>query len=527
MLESLEVRQFGVVDHVALAFGEAMTAFTGETGAGKTLLVEALHLVLGGRADLGLIRPGAAEAHVVATFRTEEGARVTLERVVASGGRSKALFNGEVVPVGELRVIGTTLLEIHGQHDAQRLLHPDAARDALDRFGGIDVGPVVEARQQVRMLREALRRLGGDAAQVARDHALAVHELQVLDDADLDDPAEVDALVDEFERLGDAAAAQMALSDARRALSGDDESLGALGLIAAAQRSLSGRAVFAGAAEEIAALAASADDVSRTLARLTDAVEVNPARQDAVAARLQVLRDLLRRYGGDVETLIATRERLRREIADAERLGTDRAAIEAALDDAAARLVDREAALFAQRSAIAPQLASEVTATLGDLQMAAARFEVVVGADDGGDDVTFLFSANAGMRPQELTRVASGGELSRIMLALHLAVPSGPRSLVFDEVDAGVGGIAATALAELLAKVAATAQVFVVTHLPQVAARATAHYAVVKHDDALLVRTDVHLLSPDDREIEIARMLSGSPDSPVAQAHARELLRRM
>jgi len=524
VLESLEVRQFGVVEEVALTFGDGMTVFTGETGAGKTLLVEALHLVLGGRADHGLIRPGAAEAHVVATFRGDDGAAVTLERVVASGGRSKAICAGGVVSVAELRAIGASLLEIHGQHDAQRLMHPDAAREALDRFGGIDVGPVAEARQQVRALREALRRLGGDAAQVARDHELALHELQVLDDAGLDDPGEIDALVDEFERLGDAAAAQMALSAARAAVSGDDDAPGALGLITAAQRALGGRAIFSGAADEVGALAASAEDVARTLSRLADAVEVNPARQDAVAARLQLLRDLLRRYGGDLESLIATRERIRREIADAERLGTDRAAIEGALDDALAVCEHREAELYALRTAAAPKLAGQVTATLVDLQMAAARFEVVVGVDDGGDDVTFLFSANAGMRPQELTRVASGGELSRIMLALHLAVPNGPRALVFDEVDAGVGGVAATALADLLAKVSSGAQVFVVTHLPQVAARATAHYAVVKHDDEHLVRTDVHLLGPHDREVELARMLSGSPDSAVARAHARELL---
>ena len=332
--------------------------------------------------------------------------------------------------------------------------------------------------------------------------------------------------MDEFERLGDAAACQIALAEAQVAIGGDDDALGALDLIAAAQRSLAGRAVFAGASDDLAAVAASADEFSRTLSRLSDVVEADPARQDAVAARLQVLRDLLRRYGGDLETLIATRERLRREILDAARLGTDRAGIETALEEAVAICADREALLYEQRRAAAPELAEQVTNTLVDLQMAAAHFEVVVGVDDGGDDVTFLFSANAGMRPLELTRVASGGELSRIMLALHLAVPNGPRALVFDEVDAGVGGVAATALADLLANVAATAQVFVVTHLPQVAARATAHYAVIKHDNELLVRTDVHLLSPNEREVEIARMLSGSPDSSVARAHARELLGR-
>ena len=526
MLESLEVRQFGVVEHVTLTFGDAMTVFTGETGAGKTLLVEALRLVLGGRADLGLIRPGAAEAHVVATFRSDAGERITLERVVASGGRSKAICDGDVVAVAELRSIGQSLLEIHGQHDAQRLMHPEAAREALDRFGAIDAGPVADARQQVRVLRDALRRLGGDAAQAARDHELALHELQVLDDAEINDAGEIDALVDEFERLGDAAACQIALAEAQVAIGGDDDALGALDLIAAAQRSLAGRAVFAGASDDLADLAASADEFSRTLSRLSDVVEADPARQDAVAARLQVLRDLLRRYGGDLETLIATRERLRREILDAARLGTDRAGIETALEEAVAICADREALLYEQRRAAAPELAEQVTNTLVDLQMAAARFEVVVGVDDGGDDVTFLFSANAGMRPLELTRVASGGELSRIMLALHLAVPNGPRALVFDEVDAGVGGVAATALADLLANVAATWQVFVVTHLPQVAARATAHYAVIKHDNELLVRTDVHLLSPNEREVEIARMLSGSPDSSVARAHARELLGR-
>lgn len=525
MLRSLAVSNLGVVEFASLEFGEGMTAFTGETGAGKTLLVEALHLVLGGRADLGLVRPGAAEAVVDATFE-HGGAVRRLRRIVPVTGRSRAEVDGVVVPVAELRELGETLVAIHGQHDAQRLFEPTAARDALDTFGGIDRAPVERCRASVRALESALARLGGDAAQAAQAHQQLVDEHDELTAAAIVGPEELDSLVVEFERLSDAEGALEALGLASGLLLGDDDNVGVSGAVAAVVRALAGRPQLAAASDAAAGIGEDLAVLATTLRDLVDLYDVDPGRLDAVGQRIRLLRALARRYGGDLQGVLDARDRLAHALDDAERIGQDRETIEANLSLARAALDEAEAALRLEREAVAPALGAAVEARLATLHMASARFVVLVGDDPAGDEVAFAFSANAGMRPQELTKVASGGELSRVMLALHLAVPNGPPVLIFDEVDAGVGGQAATALGRLLAELSREVMVLVVTHLPQVAALAGTQFRIAKFDDGRTTRTDVVALAGDARVVELARMLSGSPDSAVAQAHARELLER-
>jgi len=525
MLCSLEVAALGVVEHAQLTFGPHMTVLTGETGAGKTLLVEALQLICGGRADLALIRPGVDAATVRAVF-VHEGREIVVERILPREGRTRAVINGRAVSASELRDEVASYLEIHGQHEAQSLFEPTAAREALDRFGEIDRSALSSARVNVARLSEALLRLGGDAQAAQRALELQQFEFDQLAAARLTSEAELDELTGELERLGSAEAVKAQAVKTAELLVGGDEGLGARDLLRQALREAEG---MLGARSVLDAGLLAVDAVSEFVDRVREfeaTLEVDPERIDEIATRISLLKGLVRRYGTTLADVIAAREELADQLRAAEQLGTDRVVIEASLEAAVAVLRVEEEAMLALRRAAAPRLAAAVEATLVQLGMAHSRFLVAVDDEAGGDDVTFLFSANPGMRPLELARVASGGELSRVMLALHLAVPNGPGSLVFDEIDTGVGGVAASSLGSFLADLATSRQVFVVTHLAQVAALGDVHLLVAKATTDALAKTTVRVLNTIAREIEIARLLSGSPDSPTALAHARELLAR-
>jgi DNA repair protein RecN (Recombination protein N) len=525
MLCSLEVHALGVVEHAQLTFGAHMTVLTGETGAGKTLLVEALQLICGGRADLALIRPGADAATVKASF-VHDGLEVVVERVLPREGRTRALINGRSVSASELRDEVASYLEIHGQHEAQSLFEPTAAREALDRFGEIDGSALATARLGVARLNDALARLGGDAETAQRALELQQFEFDQLSAAQLTSDHELDELSSELERLGSAEAVKVHAARTAELLVGGDEGLGARDLLRQALREVEG---VLGARSVLDAGLLAVDALNEFVERVREfeaTLEVDPERIDEIATRISLLKGFIRRYGTTLSDVITAREELADQLRAAEQLGTDREVIEASLEAALAALRIEEDAMLALRRAAAPLLASAVESTLVQLGMPHCQFLVAVDDEAGGDGVTFLFSANPGMRPLELARVASGGELSRVMLALHLAVPNGPGSLIFDEIDTGVGGVAASALGSFLADLATNRQVFVVTHLAQVAAFGDVHLLVAKATTDSLAKTTVRELNTIAREIEIARLLSGSPDSPTALAHARELLAR-
>ncbi len=500
-----------------------MTVLTGETGAGKTLLVDALQLVLGGRADLGLIRPGSDEAQVHAVFDID-GEEHHIDRFIPRDGRSRALLDGEIVTVAELRSAAASWLELHGQHEAQTLFAPEAARRALDQFGKISTEASDRSRATVRMLKQGLLRLGGESEVAERALDLKRHELEQLRSAQITSPFELEDLGRELDILADREGARAALEQALLLVAGGDEELGARDAFKQAGRELQGRAAFEVHERAASALAESAAEFVEALRSAADDLDADPHRIEALLERSSLLKGLVRRYGAELGDVLEAQNRLAREIEEQEALGTNREEIAAQLVVALESLARDDAELWSARCGAAPLLADAVIASLRQLGMGSVVFEVLVGEDAGGDEVLFVFSANAGMRPQELSKVASGGELSRVMLALHLAVPNGPDSLVFDEIDAGVGGVAASALGRLLANLSESRQVVVVTHLAQVAAMGDRHYQVRKFDDSVLVRTEVRPLDTIGREIEIARMLSGSPDSPTALAHARELL---
>ena len=507
MLSELRVTDLGVIESLTLTLGPGMTAVTGETGAGKTLIVTAIELLVGGRAETTMVRPGADEAVVEGRFVVGDD-DVVVRRVLPATGRSRAYIDGRMASLAELAELGASMVDLHGQHEHQSLLSGTAQRASLDRFGGIDLEPLRAARAEVRALDERLAALGGDPRDRAREIDLLRFQVDELTAADLRDPGEDDALRAEAELLGDASGHGEAADRALGSLGDDD---GAIDAVARAVAALGDRAPFSAIAARLVDLSAELDDVVRELRSVADAIEADPARLEQVGERRRLLGDLRRKYGDSLADVLAWRDDAARRLAD----------LESHDDLAAALALEREQAV-ARRTA-APALAEAVARRLPELALPGARLAVEV---DGpaGRDVVFTFAANSGMALAPLARTASGGELARAMLALRLVLTGGPPVLVFDEVDAGIGGAAAVAVGRALSAVAADRQAFVVTHLAQVAAAADAHVVVDKVDDGTRTVTSVAIVDADDRITELARMLSGAPDSDAAREHARELL---
>ena len=520
MLAELRVTDLGVIEELALVLGPGMTAVTGETGAGKTLVVTAIELLVGGRADVAMVRPGATEAVVEGRFVGGEDAEVVLRRVIPAKGRSRAYVDGHLATLAELGERGAALVDLHGQHDHQSLLSPAVQRRALDRFGAIDLEPWRAARKELAVVEERLAGLGGDERERAREIDLLRFQVDELDRAALVDPDEDAALAAEEDLLGDAEAHRAAAMSAVEALSGDGGVTDALGPAIAA---LDDRAPFAELDARLRAVAGELADVAAELRDAVEGVEDDPERQQALRERRQLLHDLRRKYGDTLADVMAWRDEAAGRLAELE--GHD--ALAATLDEevraARAALERAEADLAAARRAMTSALATSVQAQLPALALPKARLEVEV-SGPAGREVAFLFAANPGMPVHPLARVASGGELARAMLALRLVLTEGPPILVFDEVDAGIGGSAALAVGRSLAALADDHQVLVVTHLAQVAAWADAQVVVDKQVSGETTVTSVVEVDGDDRAVELARMLSGTPGSATAREHARELL---
>ncbi len=519
MLSELAVTDLGVIRQLSLVLADGMVAVTGETGAGKTLVVEAIELLVGGRADPSMVRHGAEEAVVEGRF-VVAGDEVVVRRVVPASGRSRAYIDGALATAGALAELGTTLVDLHGQHDHQSLLSPAVQRDALDRFGGVDLGPRAEARRQLAELDRQLAELGGDERARAREIDLLRFQVDELAAAGLADPDEDEHLAAEEELLADALAHQEAALVALAALDADE---GAVAGVARAAAALDGRAPFADSLERLRILEAELVDVASTVRARGESIEDDPARLDAVQQRRRLLHELQRKYGDSLAEVIGfeaeARQRLE-ALTDRDRLAVD---LDGRRATARAALAEAERQVGAARRAAAPRLAEATLAHLVELAMPQARMAVEV-EGEAGDDVSYLLAANPGSPPRPLVKVASGGELARTMLALRLVLSAAPPTLVFDEVDAGVGGAAATAVGRALAALATDHQVLVVTHLPQVAAWAGVQVGISKREQDATTVTEAQVLAGTEREVELARMLSGSPDSTTARRHAAELL---
>ncbi len=548
MLSELRVQHLGIVEEISLPLGPGMTVITGETGAGKTLLVEALELLVGGRADSGLVRAGDEAARVEGRFEATAVVRVTgagdgdadvlddgevvLARVVPVNGRSRAYVNGRLATAGELADLGARLVDLHGQHEHQSLLEPANQRRALDAFAGAPARDALTeyrvARERYRSVEDALAAMGGDSRSRARELDLLRFQAEELERAALSDPGEDAALEAEEELLADAAAHHDALDAAVAAVQG-----GVLDALGDAYAKLASRRPFEALAERLRALQAEAADLGHELRVVSESVVVDPDRLAAIGERRRLLRELTRKYGETLDDVMAFAREVRSRIDDLARFDERVAELEARREQANLDATMAAERLSAVRRAAAPKFAAAVTSRLQELAMPAARLEVEVGpaapTEDGADDVVLLLAANPGEPARPVARAASGGELARAMLAIRVVLagarsPGDEMTLVFDEVDAGIGGEAGVAVGRALSVLAAEQQVLCVTHLAQVAAFADAQVLVAKRSAGRRTVATAQVLDAPGRVAELSRMLAGASDSAHARGHAEELI---
>ena len=551
MLTQLAVQNVVLIEALDLDFGRGLGVLTGETGAGKSILLDALGLVLGNRAETGLVRSGAKQANVTASFEfatlpsalsealddaglvIEPGEPLIIRRQVKADGGSKAFVNDQSASVGLLRNLAPILVELHGQHDDRGLVNPRGHRQLLDRFGDADTAKVARNWREWRRAAEAL-----EEAREAIDAASAEQDLLLAHLAEL---IEIEPQAGEEARLAEARASMQKgerlsgdLEELRHIWEGSDSPLSELRTAARRLDRIAGEHKLL--AEALGALDRAILEATEAEEKLEEAAEAlvhDPAALDAAETRLFDLRALARKHRCEVDELPNKIRELRAKL-DAIEGG------EAQLD--ALRLAEREAydayegaatRLRKARKAAAKKLDAAVAAELAPLKLDAARFRTDVqplpqekwGAS-GMDAVEFLIATNPGADFAPLNKIASGGELSRFILALKVALAEqgGAATMIFDEIDRGVGGAVASAIGERLARLASDGQVLVVTHSPQVAARGRVHYRIAKASSGTVTKTSIELLDAEGRQEEIARMLSGAEVTPEARAQADRLL---
>jgi DNA repair protein RecN (Recombination protein N) len=574
VLTEMRIEGLGVIDEATLDLHPGLTVVTGETGAGKTMVVTGLQLLAGGRADVSRIRRGADRAIVEGRFRlpaggpavelvdevgarTDEDGSLIASRTLTADGRSRAHLGGRSVPAGVLADLAERMLAVHGQNDQLRLLRPGEQRALLDRFAGDAVSRQLAAYRQVReqwlgcCAELATRR--NHSRELAAEADLLGHGLAEITAVN-PQPAEDAALLAEARRLADAEAlretAAIAQSAVSGALDGDPDQPGAIGLVGQARRRLQAvddpdlRALD----ERLGEAAAVLGDVGAELGGYLDALNADPTRLEQVLGRQAELKRLTRKYAADIDGVLAWADQARQRLAGLDSSEETIAAMAARRDELAAELIRHATAVTKARTAAARKLADAVTAELDGLAMGQAQLLVVIrpvlasgaGEDaltiagsqlragpDGVDEVELRLAPHPDAGSLPVHKGASGGELSRVMLALEVVLADADPvpTMVFDEVDAGVGGRAAVEIGRRLARLARTHQVVVVTHLPQVAAYADRHLVVDKAIYATgLTRSGVRELDETARVSELARMLAGLADTDTGRAHAEELL---
>ncbi|MEU4515030.1 DNA repair protein RecN [Nonomuraea wenchangensis] len=561
-VEEVRIQGLGVIDEAVLELSPGFNVVTGETGAGKTMVVTGLGLLFGGRADPSRIRPGAERARVEGTLVVEPGGRVAqqvedtggdveggeliISRTVSAEGRSRAWLGGRTVPVGTLTYLADDLVAVHGQMDQQRLLQPARQRAALDRYAGEELVKPLRAytqaykrHKQVAVQLEELTTRARERTQEADLLRFGLQEIEKVDPK----PGEDVELREEEERLSHADALRSAATTAHTALLGDPmEAAGGahdvISLLGEARTAVEAVRDFdpqlAGVADRLAEAGYLISDVATDLASYAESIEADPSRLAVVQERRSVLSGLIRKYGeqsADSAGVLAWAQRAAARLSELE--GDDERIDELTRehDELTDKLTDLAAELTRVREAAAERFGLAVTEELTALAMPHARVVVQLTRSaefgpEGVDEVELRMAAHPAAPPLPLTKGASGGELSRVMLAIEVVFAGADPvpTFVFDEVDAGVGGKAAVEIGRRLARLARTAQVIVVTHLPQVAAFADQHLVVEKASDGSVVRSGVTTLDHEGRVRELSRMLAGLEDSELGRAHAEELL---
>jgi DNA repair protein RecN (Recombination protein N) len=550
MLLELRIRDLAVIRDLALRLEPGLNVLTGETGAGKSILVGALSLLLGERAQSDAVRVGADRALVEAVFDLsalpglrerleaqgfpDEDGLLLLRREVQREGRNRAWINGSPATAGVVGAFGRALVDLHGQHDHQTLLRADEQRTILDAFAGAEAaaGRVralhgeLEALREERAERDARVRGLAQRADFLRFQLAEIREVNPGEDEDARLEEELGRADHAEELVREAAAIHEALyagdGSASEVLAGARDRLRKLARLDPSLAPLQ---------ELVEAAFHQATEAGRSAGAYAEGVDVDPRKAERMRVRLDALHRLKRKYGPELADVAAAADGFEAELEELDGAGLVREELDRAVARAEAELAEAAVELTALRESGAERLASEVRDVLPELGMPGARFQVAlepreaVGAG-GAERVRFLASLNPGFEPAELARIASGGELSRVMLALKSILARVDRvpTLVFDEVDAGVGGTVAVGVGRKLAEVAGHHQVFVITHLPQVAARGGRHFRVDKVEESGVAATRVIALDGEDRVVEIARMLGGDPESETSRRHAGELL---
>ncbi len=549
MLKSLSIRDFVIVERLELNFERGFTALTGETGAGKSILVDALALALGDRADPGTVRQGAERAEIEVLFDTsavpavaawldEQGLdadpeQLILRRLIERSGRTRAFINGRTVPLAQMREAGEFLVDVHGQHEHQRLLRAEVQRDLLDAHGGCEeaLRRVSATWREWQSYRTALAELERESATRLAERDQLSWQCEELQRLDLQ-AGEWDEVQQEQGRLAHAAALIEGAQQALSALSEDDDS--ALSRMAASSTRLATLAGYdptlAPVLELLSGSEAQLQEVVQDLRRYRDRVELDPARLDQVERRLEAIHGTARKLRVAPADLPQLRAQAQARLAQLEAIG-DAGALAAKIEAAEKTYRTAARALSVARRKAADRLGAEVSAAMADLALGVARFEVVLhrqseGSAHGDERIEFLIATNAGMEPRPLAKVASGGELSRISLAIQVITSnrSAVSTLIFDEVDSGIGGAVAEMVGRKLRALGEARQVLCVTHLPQVAACARQQWTVAKQSVDGVTRTAVQVLDPEGRIEEIARMLGGTSITATSRRHAAEML---
>lgn len=550
MLATLRIKNLALIDELELDFTRGFNVLTGETGAGKSVLVGALSLVLGARATAELVREGARRATVEAVFAVSppspaletllrdndidlEGGELLLSRTIGADGRSRAYAGGRLVPLGVLGDIGSELVDLHGQHEHQSLLRADRQRDCLDAFAGAEdeAAAVANAVGRLRAIEAELAELEQDDRERARRVDFLRYAISEIDQAGLA-PGEEDELRARRSLIANAERIYTLAGEAYRSLYDDDDGA-AIDRVGRALLSTEELAKIDGQfqplAEQLAGVRAGLEAVAAEVRGYTEAVDYDEDELNAINARLSAIAALKRKYGDSVEAILAYRDEAHHEVDKFDRRDEQLARLAAERDRLHGEAMAAAEVLSRKRQSAAKKLDKHVTATLQQLGMKGARFETRIDrkalSANGIDDVAFQLGANVGERLKPMKLVASGGEISRTMLAIKSAFAKADRmpTLIFDEIDAGVGGTVAGMVAQKIAELANYHQVLCITHLPQLAAAAETHFHVAKATDRKRTTTRVLRVDAEQRVAEVARLLDGSV-SDVSLQHARALL---
>lgn len=583
VLTELQIVNLGVIEELHVEVSPGLTALTGETGTGKTVLLGAISLLVGGRADADMVRPGATEARVNGRFLlaaptvppelmavdpnmslfsdlahdTQSLVEVVISRVVPRNGRSRAYINGHLVTVSTLAEMTAGQVDLHGQHSHQSLLSTQTQRAALDEYGTINTTNLTALRTRLNDCEARRNELGGDERARAREIDLLSFQISEIEASQIRNLAEPEDLAREELTLADARGHADAGGEALERLHGENA---ARDLLAEMVRALGDRTPFIAVASRLQDVVSELDDLGAELRSIAESIEEDPARMEEIRLRRQSLKDLCRKYGANLDEVLIFEAEARDRLSQLHDHETQAERIDAEIADVQRLLNEESVRVRTAREHSAPLLAGAIEEGLKRLAMPHARVDVRIGRpenDPAGDRVEFMLAANPGLESAPLHKVASGGELARAMLALRLAlhagVPTGVHpglkpgpdltsspadssagtevtrssetasTLIFDEVDAGIGGAAAVAVAEALHRLVAAHQVLVVTHLAQVAAVADQHLRVIKTSTETSTVAQVEAVTGTDRINEIARMLSGHQTS-AAIRHATELL---